>query len=113
MTVSPERIIDTATSGSTGPCAIAIAHIPSFGSRVSLTALVCKRRGEYGTAWRFLDTTDRVLYTCADVLVTRAPSSWECPRSRDLEIFCVVRGIDPTGDRQTWTVAGMNEGGTS
>ena len=27
-----------------------------------------------------LDAAQRVLYTCADVLATRSPSRWECPR---------------------------------
>ena len=106
ITVSPDRIADTASSGATGPFAMDIPQCLSSETRESLQRLYAKADLRH-SARRLLDAARRVLYTCGNVLATRSSSRWGVrgPRLAQLSERCVVRGLE-VGGRPT-------EGGTS
>src|SRR5688500_5633141 len=109
MTVSPDRIADTASFGSMGPPAIAITQVPFVVDKAEPNRACMQTQGAAARRGACWTRSRRVLYTCADVLVTRSPNRWEYPRSRNLQSFASSGGIDRTGDRQAWTLAGMTE----
>ena len=104
ITVSPERIADTASSGSTGPFAIDIPHVPFVADQAESLQRLYAKAGLRHRSRRLAGRCTAGVVYMRHVLATRSPSRWGVTTARP-----TLSAVRRQRSRGRWQADGRRE----